>query len=700
MRKFLKYLSIVLISFLLLLVLAFVGLIFLVDPNHYKADLSRYVSEKTGYPLKVNGNLEWTIFPSFGLKAQQINIGKPEKIYDKDSFFSIKEATIAISLLPLLKDKIIVETLELDTPVIYLIKNPSGVNNWSDAKHTPTPPKLKRPADPPTKTHSSEKAQKFEFELKTLSIKDGKVYWDDQQTQTLIKVRQIELLGKAIKLNQEFPLSFKGAFSSNKLKLQTNIVGKGNLLIDPKQQVYNLKEMDSKIEFIRSGFAKSVLFDLQGSLHTDLARETLNTQNLTLRAQNLALEAQLNGTNIKNRPQWQGHLKTNTFTLGPIIQKFGYRLPDTATEKKAAVQVSFFANPNNIDIKPLTIDLGDHQMTGSLQWQHFPNTQFNIHTHIEALNLDEYLPIRKEAPSKAEGIRSTLLPHKALAASQMSSPLSFLRPLAEQKGSIQAEIDHFTYQGLTASQIKTVITTGDHHIIMNPLKAELYSGKLLGQMKVDTQPRPMQLTLQQGLQNVQIQPLLRDLGLTDKLTGTSDISLKLHSEGEYPSLLLQNLSGEGSIAVHDATLKGINLENELERIKDAAKGKNTVMAGKPETQLGDVTATFKLTKGVVENDDLLAKSNALQIKGKGKANLVTKRLDYTLIASVLKENKPDGIPIPLLVKGSFSDPNIRPDMQIIGQYLASDDGQALLEKANEQIEKQLGTKIDLKKLFQ
>jgi AsmA protein len=70
----------------------------------------------------------------------------------------------------------------------------------------------------------------------------------------------------------------------------------------------------------------------------------------------------------------------------------------------------------------------------------------------------------------------------------------------------------------------------------------------------------------------------------------------------------------------------------------------------------------QITNGVAETHDLTIASQVLKVAGQGSANLVTKGIDFKLLASVMTAPARN-TDIPLKVSGTYANPTVRPDIE-------------------------------------
>lgn len=157
---------------------------FLFDPNDFKPQISAYLSDKTGLPLKIEGAMEFTYMPWLGLKAQDITV---------EQFIQIKEMDLKIPLHDLLKRNLIIESLKIKDLQINLEKQANGETNW-EHYHKKIKPTSNGTA--PTPSNNPKQPKKLSFALKHFDITDAKIiYIDNTKKQTWL-VDSLSLKGE------------------------------------------------------------------------------------------------------------------------------------------------------------------------------------------------------------------------------------------------------------------------------------------------------------------------------------------------------------------------------------------------------------------------------------------------------------------------------------------------------------------------
>ena len=110
-----------------------------------------------------------------------------------------------------------------------------------------------------------------------------------------------------------------------------------------------------------------------------------------------------------------------------------------------------------------------------------------------------------------------------------------------------------------------------------------------------------------------------------------------------------------------------------------------------------------MTDGLVRNRDLAAKSPLLRIDGKGDVDLRKDTIDYLITTELVSSlegqggkgrDQLSGVPIPVRVTGSLSNPSYRPDLEAAlsakTKAQLEEKKEEVLKKVEEKTSKELG----------
>jgi len=126
----LRVLLYALAGLLLLIVAAVVVGPGLIDWNIHRDRIAQEVSDLTGRPLSIDGDVSLTVVPTPTLSAGGVRMASIEGATEPD-LARLEELRVRVSLLPLLSGQVEVQSVTLVDPVILLEVLPDGRRNWN-----------------------------------------------------------------------------------------------------------------------------------------------------------------------------------------------------------------------------------------------------------------------------------------------------------------------------------------------------------------------------------------------------------------------------------------------------------------------------------------------------------------------------------------------------------------------------------------
>ena len=219
------------------------------------------------------------------------------------------------------------------------------------------------------------------------------------------------------------------------------------------------------------------------------------------------------------------------------------------------------------------------------------------------------------------------------------------------------------------------------------------------------------MKIEQHLANLQAGPLVKDLTGQDKFDGKGSFNAKLNTRGNSINAIKRSLGGNLDFNFKDGAVKGFNLAKAIRETKAKFSGTAVPASDEPnQTDFSKLSGSAVISKGVLTNKDLLAKSPYLRITGAGKVSLVPETLDYTVKAVIVSTEKGQGgegleelkgIPVPVHLTGPYASPDYSVDW---GQVLAGSQKakvEAKVEEKKEEVIEKFKDKLQdkLKGLF-
>jgi hypothetical protein len=115
--------------FLVLAVIAALAAPFVIDWNSYRPAIEAYGERLTGRSVKVNGAVGVRLFPWPRLTLDGVQVGNPEGFADP-LFLAAQQIDVRLNLARLINGTIAVEGIDLEQPVVHLVRNRAGELNW------------------------------------------------------------------------------------------------------------------------------------------------------------------------------------------------------------------------------------------------------------------------------------------------------------------------------------------------------------------------------------------------------------------------------------------------------------------------------------------------------------------------------------------------------------------------------------------
>ncbi len=167
---------------------------------------------------------------------------------------------------------------------------------------------------------------------------------------------------------------------------------------------------------------------------------------------------------------------------------------------------------------------------------------------------------------------------------------------------------------------------------------------------------------------MQARPLLKTFADTDLLSGATALRATGSAHGISQKRMVETLNGNGRIRFTDGAIHGINIAQTLRKAQTLGFGD----AGEQKTDFAELSGSFTITNGVLDNRDLKMLAPVLRLTGKGLVPMPPRTIDYEvevkLVSSLQGQGGQDalaGLPIPITVKGSWDDPSIAADWKSV-----------------------------------
>ena len=295
---------------------------------------------------------------------------------------------------------------------------------------------------------------------------------------------------------------------------------------------------------------------------------------------------------------------------------------------------------------------------------------FDAVINVEQADLNAYLPASAKQPAQQAA------PQAQKAAEWSEEPID-VAFLSRASGKIDARFKSIRYRDLVIESGRAEGTVANGALKTSLADVTFAKGSINASANVAARGDGLSLDYQASISGVQAQPLLVAFAGTDRLSGAAELTAKGSASGRSQGDLVRTLNGEGSFKFLDGAIHGINIAALLRQAKSIGFDQSARETQK--TDFAELSGTFVIRNGVLENKDLKMLAPVLRLSGTGQVPMPPRTIDYnltaTLVATLEGQGGKDGLnglPIPIRVTGSWDAPAYNVDWQGVFREAAKD----------------------------
>jgi AsmA protein len=672
----------VLLGFVGVAVLAMALVAWLVDPNDYKDDIAQAVKEETGRDLKLEGDLDLSVFPWLALQLGPAELGNPEG-FGPGPFVSVNKVDVGVRLIPLLRGQLQVRRLALDGLQLNLVKDEQGRTNWQDL--------TEESAQPATEAETAGGLP----DIAGLKITDSALDYRDLGGGSHYRLRDLGVETGRLREREPFDVDLAFALDEGEGTAATRLKLTSVATLDTLGKRYAFKDfaLDVVKQSAEKGGKELPIAIRMPAFDADLAQQTLAAPEYTLRILGAELSGSLTGQQIIDALALKGTISMNPVSPRELMRELGMEEPET-TDPKALGSLAFKAGldatSKSVLLEDLELTLDESKMTGRAGIEDFEAKAIRFDLTVDQLDLDRYLaPEREKKPEE----KPTELPVKELEALNAKGTLA---------------VGSMTLAGIKMSAVKLTVDAKDGLVRVNPSQAKLYGGSHRGNFTLDTRGKVARMSLEEQVSGVDFAGLFGDLFESKRLSGRGTANAVVAARGNTTDAMIRSLDGRVDFKVADGALEGTDLWYELRRAR--ALWKRESPPAEPSTgrtPFRTLQGTATISEGVLQNRDLVVEMDYLKVDGAGTLDLDSQAIDYKLQTQVyripsegagaeMQDMKAAEIPVRL--SGTLKDMKVRPDYEAYAKSQAKQEveqkKQELTEKLKDKLDKWLGGKKD------
>lgn len=624
---------------IVLLVVAVAVIPVVVPVETYRSEILAQVKAATGRDARIDGDLSLSIIPRVEIVAGKVSLANaPGR--QPASMVSLERLTVRVALFPLIGGNVEIDAFVLERPVINLEIDKSGTPNWQ-FKTAAADAKTSRPAErkPPEGGDGAGFAP-GSLKLGDVRLVDGRISYFDARTGVRQQAEDINLTVSLPSLAS--PMRADGSLVWNKEKI---VLGLG--LSNPNAFLSGRKtDVDARVA------ATPVKLSFKGTAASD-------------KSLRLGGAVDLDVPSIRKLAAWAGTaLNAPGSGYGPL------KIAGTVD-----VNGNWYAFRNAV----LSIDnikgTGDFAFDGRRS-----KPMVTAKLKLDKLDINPYLPPEQKGAAKTAS--------KSAGGGAAQAPAGWSDDPIDLSAlnSVDAELDLST-GGILVRKIKIgesslKVTLKNGVLVADLARMALYDGTGRAKVTANAAGKVPAVALTFDLANFQANPFLADAVGFDRIEGAANADLKVTTTGRSVREFVSALGGTGKVKFLNGAVRGINLAAMARNIKGAFLDSSAREVQK--TDFAELGGTYRITRGILTNTDLLLKSPLLRLAGKGKVDLPKRRVDYRIEPKVVTSIKgqggragASGIKVPVVVEGPWDNLSYRPDLAGAIGTVAKDPGKAL-----------------------
>ncbi len=660
MMRMLKWITIIGGCLIVAIIAALLLIPRFVNVKKYKPQIEQRVADATGRTFSVGDDLRLSLFPWAGVSFSDLKLGSLPGFDEKD-FVTVNSFEVRVKLFPLMFKDIQIKHFLLKGARIVLEKSKDGRANWIFAKKRPgaikpeiPPAKSQPPANksgegsPPEKSKSSANNSGKELQLKSIAVGDfavtqGSVLWIDHTKGRRREISDVNFKLQDVSLERPFKIIFAARLDDMPLSLQGSLgplgkdLGKGDVPLD-------------------------VVFKALEQLEVSLKGRVIDPV---------------------AKPRFQLDVQVSPFSPRKLLATLGQPFPVKTSGPKALSSVAFKArvegDNQRISVSDGVVDFDASKLKLFVSVKEFskPNVTFDV--DLDKIDLDQYLPapgekkpsedVSKVKTSKsASRTKASGNQPKVKAAKPDKKKVDYA-PLRRLVINGAVKIGKLKIKNAKMEDVRLKITGKNGIFNLAPFSMALYQGGVAGKASLNVKKNTPKTKLNIDAKGIQAGPLLNDVLKKDFLEGTLKAEINMALSGDVPATIKKTISGNGDLLFRNGAVKGIDLAGMVRNIK-ATFGQVEQGTEKPKTDFAEFHVPFTIKRGLIETSKTRLLSPLLRVSAAGKADLVTEALNFRVepkFVGTLKgqgdTKERSGIMVPVLISGSFSSPEFRPDLE-------------------------------------
>jgi AsmA protein len=663
---------------------------FFLDPNDYKDQIASAVEDATGRKLEIHQPITLELFPPLSLSLGEVTFSNA-KGFEEAPMAEVGSAAVQVKMLALLSKKIEVGVIRLDGMKLWLGQKADGSNNWDDLSQPQAAEQEVATPDGGGDAFSVD-----QLAIGGVEITNSQVTWVDEATNQRVVVSPIELTIGQITDATPFDIVGKIGLAIAEPKIALELVYKATATLDLEAQKYQLGDLKVSLSAAGDSLPNGKqTIDLAAELVADLALQTLDLNKLTINSNDVKATGNLSLTQLIDAPTFTGQLAIAEFVPRELIAKLvevGIPTQDSKALGKASAIIRLNGNQEVVNIEIVEMLLDDSKLSGSAALEQLsaaaPFYRFDL--KIDQFNVDRYLPPATNLDAKA------VSNEESADINRIEIPVEWAKTLGLDG---RFSLGELVANGLEMTNAQLEVSAKGGLVRLKRLAADAYDGSIEIAAALDARKQTPRYQFHSLLSGIQAGAMQQDMLDKTYISGAASVKAKLLGAGNTVGEIRRSLSGNGDMKFADGAIHGFNVALSLRKARAVLKGEQSNVASTTQqTDFSQLTASFTVKDGILNNPDLLVMSPAIRMDGKGDVNLVNETIDYHATPAIVASSKGQGgvsrdelkgVAVPIHCTGPIADPECKIDIKSVLKAELGGKIDAEKERAKDKLQDQL-----------
>lgn len=223
------------------------------DPKVYQDRLVKEIKLRYERDLKINGDLDLSLFPRIGLRVTDVTLS--DKNSDEE-FSSMEEVRFAVALWPLLFDRFLVDHVKVSGFKTHIVRYADGSLNIDDFYALPLDfdeehmahRRQQAEAEEIVLSDSRMAANEFKVDIAGLDLENGSVLVEDEATKRQFSLDNMSIYTGRITFGEPFSLSLNAKVDARHSGDDANLNVRGMMRIDPAASIYQAERFNATLQ--------------------------------------------------------------------------------------------------------------------------------------------------------------------------------------------------------------------------------------------------------------------------------------------------------------------------------------------------------------------------------------------------------------------------------------------------------------------